>query len=144
LSFEPPAEAQEGELGYRMIWVGRPLPFALRSQMNRTLPLHPNMRAVGLEVGFDQVTALDGEIALVAVDHAGRESAPSELVRVSFSGCTEYFDQPYCVGGGPMPEPFDAPSCSVIGAVGQKRSPLTAAIVLGVCALLVLRRKRSF
>lgn len=146
--FEPPAEAETGELGYRMIWVGRPLPFAIRSQMDRVLPLHPTMRAVGIEIDFDDIAALEGEIALVAVDHAGQESAPSELVRVSFSGCTEFFDQPYCVSGGPMPEPpKEDAHCSVVTGVRGDQAPLPAASALALCALFALRRsrrKRSF
>jgi hypothetical protein len=143
LAFEPPVEASQRELGYRMIWVGRPLPFAIRSQLDRVLPLDPSTREASFELGFDAIARLDGELSLVAVDRAGHESAPSELARVSFSGCTEYFDQPYCVEGGPMPQ-SDAARCSVLHGVGQKRSsPLTAALALSLCTLLWSRRKRS-
>lgn len=141
--FEPPEEASEGELGYRAIWIGRPLPPALRQRLDRIMPLDPVSHAVVFELGFDEIVALQGEISLVAVDRAGRESPASEPVPVSFSGCTEYFDQPYCVAGGPMPE-ADEPRCSVLSGVGQRRSsPLTAALALGLCTLLASRLARG-
>lgn len=142
LAFEPPAEASDRELGYRMIWVGRPLPAAIRSRLDQVLPLAPETRELTFELGFDAITQLDGELSLVAVDRAGRESAPSELARVAFSGCTEYFDQPYCIEGGPMPQ-SEAPRCSIVDGVRHEQSsPLTAALGLSVCAVLAARSSR--
>ena len=143
LAFEPPVEASDRELGYRMIWVGRPLPAAVRSRLDQVLPLDPETRELTFELGFDAITQLDGELSLVAVDRAGHESAPSELARVAFSGCTEYFDQPYCVAGGPMPQ-SEVARCSVVDGVGHNQSsPLTAAALgLSVCAVLAARSSR--
>jgi hypothetical protein len=141
LQFEPPDEASEGELGYRAIWIGPPLPAAFRERLDRVMPLDPATRSVAFEFGFDEIVSLEGEVALVAVDRAGRESIPSEPVRVSFSGCTEYFDQPYCVAGGPMPEPEDV-HCSVASVRPHPPSPLAAAVGLSLCTLLAVRRVR--
>jgi hypothetical protein len=139
VQFEPPDEASEGELGYRAIWIGRPLPAAFRERLDRVMPLDPATRSVAFEFGFNEIASLEGEVALVAVDRAGRESIPSEPVRVSFSGCTEYFDQPYCVAGGPMPEPEDV-HCSAAIVRPHAPSPLAAAFGFCLCTLLAVRR----
>jgi hypothetical protein len=41
-----------------------------------------------LRPGFDELPALDVELAAVAVDAAGNESAPTEPFTIRFDGCT--------------------------------------------------------
>jgi hypothetical protein len=146
LRFQPPSEASAGELGYRVIWLGPELPQALRAQLDRVMPLDASTQSLALELGWSGVTQLEGELALVAVDRAGKESEPSEAVRVSWSGCTEYFDDPFCAEGGRMPQAdADAdPSCAIVnGPQAGLPSPLAAAFALTLCAALGWRRKRS-
>ena len=100
LRFEPPRDGADDpyettDLGYRVVWLNGKMPEAMRGEIGVVRPLNAG-GSLQLEVGYAGITELDGELALVAVDRAGNESAPSEPVRVVWSGCTEYFDDPVC------------------------------------------------
>jgi hypothetical protein len=141
LRFEPPAEAPAGQLGYRVVWLGGVVPPAIRAHLEQVLPLDAATRAVAVELPFDGVPLLDGELALVAVDRAGRESELSDPVHVSWSGCTEYFDDPYCVESGGVSRPER--NCAVVnGPRSGQTSPLAAASAAAFCAALLLRWSR--
>lgn len=99
LRFDPPRDDEAGadvaDLGYRVVWLSGKMPEAMRGEIGVLRPLNAG-GSMTLDVGFAGITELDGELALVAVDRAGNESEPSEAVRVQWSGCTEYFDEPAC------------------------------------------------
>lgn len=76
----PPAE-----LGYRLMLVRGELPASLQDAMGVTLAAG---RPVYLRPGFDELPSLDFELAAVAVDAAGNESAPTEPFEIGFDGCT--------------------------------------------------------
>lgn len=97
LRFEPPqdAGAEGADLGYRIVWLSGKMPEAMRRELDVIRPLNAG-GSLTLDAGFGGITELDGELALIAVDRAGNESEPSEAVRVQWSGCTEYFDEPTC------------------------------------------------
>lgn len=87
LTFTPPHDVSD--VGYRVIWHGT----GGANWADGIVPLdHAN--TIDLPAGFDEVTQLDGELSLVAVDRAGNESQPSAPVQVSWSGCMSYFDAP--------------------------------------------------
>ena len=110
LRFEPPRDgnedAESSDLGYRVVWLNGKMPEAMRNEIGVLRPLNVGP-SLTLDVGFAGITELDGELALVAVDRAGNESAPSEPVRVQWSGCTSYFDEPVCAAS--------SSSCAVAG-----------------------------
>ena len=112
ITFTPPRDDRtpDAELGYRVIWTGSTPPEAMREAMDHVWPLGDTSQ-VSIEVGFDQVSTLDGAISLVAVDRAGNESAPSSPVRVAVHPCTSYFDEPLCEESG----------CSVLELAGGAR-----------------------
>ena len=100
LRFEPPRDGLEDpyestDLGYRLVWLSGKMPEAMRGEVGVLRPLNAG-GSLTLDIGYAAITELDGELALVAVDRAGNESARSEPVRVQWSGCTEYFDDPIC------------------------------------------------
>jgi hypothetical protein len=106
LRFEPPRDHADGaqdtessDLGYRVVWLGGKMPEAMRDEIGVLRPLNAGP-SLTVEAGFAGITELDVELALVAVDRAGNESAPSEPVHVQWSGCTEYFDEPMCAAPG--------------------------------------------
>ncbi|HTU59028.1 MAG TPA: hypothetical protein VMF89_11355, partial [Polyangiales bacterium] len=132
LRFAPPAEAAEKELGYRVVWLSGSAPPSMLRHLDRVLPLDPQARAITLELGFKEMAVLDGELALVAIDHAGNESEPSEPVQVTWSGCTEYFDDPFCADGDVVVPPEAEQRCSLTtGPRAGHGLPLAAAIALG-------------
>jgi hypothetical protein len=137
LSFQAPSEALAGELGYRMMWLSGDWPKGLRAQLDQTLPLDAAADRVSVELGWRGVTELDGELVLVAVDRAGNESEPSAPVRVSWSGCTDFYEDPFCLAGGS--ESRTGASCAV--APTRRRMPLLAALSLGTVALIRIRRR---
>jgi len=83
------------------------------------------------------VTELNGELALVAVDSAGNESAPSEPIHVEFSGCTHYFDDATCIDKTVAPS-----SCTIGNAVGEHSSASAAWLLMAAAAMLVSRLRR--
>jgi hypothetical protein len=141
LRFAPPAEAAAGELGYKLVWLGGDLPDALRDRLEVVLPLSAADEGVVIELGWNGITELDGELALVAVDHAGNESMQSESVHVAWSGCTEYYDESFCREGGSV---LSTPAgCSVVSRPSpQTESPLGAAALFGLVTGCALRARR--
>jgi hypothetical protein len=138
LRFEPPQDAGEdgSDLGYRVVWLSGEMPEAMRGQLDVIRPLNAGGRLT-LDVGFSGITQLDGELALVAVDHAGNESEPSEAVRVQWSGCTEYFDEPTCAAAsGNCTVGFATPRPTRAGLWSW-----TAALALGACVMRRIRRR---
>jgi hypothetical protein len=73
------------ELGYRLLVMRGELPASLQDAMGVTLAAG---RPVYLRPSFDELPALDLELAAVAVDAAGNESAPTEPFEIRFDGCT--------------------------------------------------------
>jgi hypothetical protein len=141
LRFEPPAEAAEGELGYRLVWLGGDLPEAMREHLETILPLSEAAEGLSIELGWDGITELNGELALVAVDHAGNESEPSEPVHVGWSGCTDYYDDLFCLENAPAPS--TPRNCSVVSGPSQGgTSPLGAALMFCTVASYALRSRR--
>lgn len=129
LTFTPPTD-DHGDVGYRVIWHGS----GGANWPDGIVPLeHAN--TIVLPTGFDEVTQLDGELSLVAVDRAGNESAPSAPVQVSWSGCMSYFDAPErCVQ--------HTESCTIAApGVGQTRLPLPL-MAAGLATLAFCRRWR--
>jgi hypothetical protein len=133
LTFESPHDSQSTQLGYRVVWLSGAMPLSLQPAVSSVRPLEGS-GALTLELGFDEVTRLDGDLALIAVDQAGNESAPSEPVHVEYSGCTSYFDQPGCIAapscaavlrGAPSPSPAPGPGA-------RWALPLLAAVALAV------------
>jgi hypothetical protein len=98
LKFMPPTDDQNAvaELGYRVVWLQGPVPVSMQAAIDKVQPLR-SASQINIEFGFDEITALDGELMLIAVDRAGNESAASAPIHVEFSGCTKYFDEPGCI-----------------------------------------------
>lgn len=143
LRFQAPPEATVGELGYRVVWLSGELPQAMRARLDLVLPLDAAANGISLELGWSGVTELDGELALVAVDRAGNESAPSDPVPVSWSGCTDYYDEPFCLESGALSQVRDNRGCSLVSGVrGGRGLPLAAAVGAGLIAAMRLRRRR--
>lgn len=143
LQFAPPAEAVDGELGYRLKWLSGGAPPSLLRQLDKVMPLDRLTQTIAVELSFKEMTLLEGELALVAIDHAGNESEPSEPVQVTWSGCTEYFDDPFCADGEVVVPPGADQRCSLTtGPRGGHGLPLTAAVVLGLGAVGWARRRR--
>jgi len=94
VTFALPADVQSGgeTIGYRMVWQEGETPAGVSFNLGKTWPLdasdEPGRGQISFTIGYDDVAELDAEITLVAVDRAGNESAPSEPVQLSFSGCT--------------------------------------------------------
>lgn len=131
-------------IGYRVVWLSGELPEHTRAVLDGVKPL-AEAQHLTLEVGWDEVPQLSGELALVAVDHAGNESAPSDPVHVEWSGCTSYWDDPTCrptttnqVAGGA------AHGCA-LAALNRTSRPASLGLWLWVAGLAVarVRRKRA-
>jgi hypothetical protein len=73
------------ELGYRLLLVRGELPDSMLSSVGVMLAAG---QPLFLRPGFDELPALDVELAAVAVDAAGNESEPTPPFAVSFDGCT--------------------------------------------------------
>lgn len=88
----PDVQAASDTIGYRLVWQGGDRPAGASSVLGKTWPLdvsdEPGRGQISFTLAYDEVADLDAEITLVAVDRAGNESAPSEPVHLSFSGCT--------------------------------------------------------
>lgn len=138
LRFDPPSEAGTEELGYRIDWIDGDLPQSLRDQLGFVLPLQA-AEHLEIELGWRGITELNGQLALIAVDRAGNESERSDPVRVSWSGCTDYYDDLFCLSSAPVSR--SSQSCSVLpGASGAGALPLSA---VSLAALgWTLRRRR--
>jgi hypothetical protein len=133
LSFVRPIDVESApeELGYRVIWLSGAMPAGLASVIDDVQPLAPGT-SLSIALGFAGVTSLNGELALVAVDRAGNESAPSEPVHVEYTGCTSYFDDPTCIG---------APSPTASCAVSPPSRPATGWIMPVLIGLAFARRR---
>lgn len=107
------------------------------------MPLDPQTREIAIELSFKEITLLEGELALVAIDHAGNESEPSDPVQITWSGCTEYFDDPFCADGEVVVPPHAEQRCSLTtGPRAGHGLPLTAAISFGLGATVYARTRR--
>lgn len=73
------------ELGYRLTLVRGVLPASMQSSMG--VPLAAG-HVLYLRPAFDELPLLDVELAAVAIDAAGNESAPTEPFAIHFDGCT--------------------------------------------------------
>lgn len=137
LSFRAPTDDQaRRDIGYRIVWLHGSVPSSVRATLDRVWPLAPPSAdgegTLTFSVGFNEIEQLNAEIALVAVDLAGNESAPSEPVELQFSGCTIPLGGTQCEGA----------QCSV-RALGTSRahSALGFSGLLGASAGLYLLRR---
>lgn len=140
LSFRAPTDDQaRPDIGYRIVWLDGAVPPSVQRTLERVWPLAPPAAdgegTLTFSMGFTEVEQLDAEIALVAVDLAGNESAPSEPVQLQFSGCTIPLHGTRCEG---------ADGCSVraLGAAGASGA-LGFAGLAGATACLVLQRRHT-
>ena len=151
LSFEPARDNRSSVLGYRLQLLSGSVPAGLRAPLGQ---LTAGTSALHIDLPFDEVTGLDATFALVAVDHAGNESAPSEPFRVAFDGCTQVLGRTGCAEEMPgvtcsngMCSAFEsdaeAENCS-LRAPGSAagHAPLLLALCFGAGALAALRRRR--
>lgn len=143
------------ELGYRLLLVRGELPPSMRAAVG--VPLAAG-RVLYLRPGFDELPRLDVELAAVAIDAAGNESAPTDPFRIQFDGCTLAAVGDACedelapdadlsrlweLGAGePAAEEPEAVGASC--ALGARPAPLGRGIALGLGALgaLVARRRK--
>jgi hypothetical protein len=149
----PPAE-----LGYRLMLVRGELPASLHGAMGVTLAAG---RPVYLRPGFDELPSLDLELAAVAVDAAGNESAPTEPFAIQFDGCTLAAVGDRCedeldadtdlsrvldeqLGGSAEPAaPVSAGASCALGGAAPRADVAGALAGALLAALLVFRRRRS-
>jgi hypothetical protein len=73
------------ELGYRLVLVRGELPESVQRSID--VPLAAG-QTFYLRPGFDELPLLDVQLAAVAIDAAGNESAPTQPFEVHFDGCT--------------------------------------------------------
>lgn len=73
------------QLGYRLILVRGELPESMQAAIG--VPLAAG-HVLYLRPGFEELPLLDVELAAVAIDAAGNESAPTAPFGVHFDGCT--------------------------------------------------------
>jgi len=101
LKFTPPQDDQNtvDELGYRIVWLRGAPPASVRPAIDRIQPLQ-SANEIDIPFGFDEITVLDADLMLIAVDRAGNESVASRPIHVEFSGCTQYFDEDSCIAQG--------------------------------------------
>ena len=137
-AFVPPTDDQtpDAELGYRIQLIEGELPQSMLEDASQIRPLTP---ALVFNVGFDEVTRLDAVIALVAVDRAGNESAPSAPIHLRDSGCVKAAWDDECLSD------YDAASngagCSAAGsAPGHPASWPGAALAVAAYSLLRVAR----
>jgi hypothetical protein len=133
------------ELGYRLLVVRGEVPESMRSSIGVTLAASQRLF---LRPSFEELPALDLELAAVAVDAAGNESAPTAPFAVRFDGCTLAAVGDRCedeldpdtdlsslwAGGGAEPDPSE-PDPSIDGA--------TAEVAAGVSCSLEARGPSS-
>lgn len=131
LTFAAPEE-DAGQLGYRVLWLRGNMPDELRATLAQTWPLR-DTRTIQIGLSFQGVTQLDGELALVAVDRAGNESAQSAPVPVRFGGCMSYFDDPTCEHPA---------TCSALHAAQSGMSRGAIWLPLAAAAALFIMRRR--
>jgi hypothetical protein len=131
-------------VGYRVVWLSGELPAAAHAALDGVKPL-VQAGHVTLDVGWNEVTQLSGEVALVAVDHAGNESTQSEPVRVEWSGCTSYWDDPTCRSSHESPAAGAAAhGCTLASAMHTPPRPrLELWLWAGCLTSLAARRKRA-
>jgi hypothetical protein len=91
ISFERPVDDQADVIGYRLVWLRGDMPGGLTQVIQQPQTL-PNGTSLTLFIDFASAPRMNGDFALIAIDPAGNESAPSAPVHVEFSGCTRYFD----------------------------------------------------
>jgi hypothetical protein len=141
LHFEPPKDDSNAaaELGYRVVWLSGRMPDGLRAATETIKPL-ADSHTIALELGWNGVTELNGDLALIAVDRAGNESEASRSVHVEWSGCTSYWDDPACG----VQDDRTRDGCAVLTVSGRTRSlPLWAAAAVGGALLWRKRRRNS-
>ena len=99
--------------------------------------VHPlfSPSSIAIELNYEDITELDGEIALIAVDRAGNESAASAPVHVQFDGCTKYLDSDSCIEKEPA-------NCSVRAAGLPEHAVGWYLPAFAASALLAVRRRR--
>jgi hypothetical protein len=134
LTFEPPQDEASDGLGYRVVWLRGHMPPSLQRSLEVLQPLS-TVPTLTFELGWDEISELDGELALIAVDRSGNESTMSAPVHVEWGGCTSYFDDPSCLR--------DASGCGVAPQAGRRELQPVAALMFA-CAVWGLTKRRAF
>lgn len=135
-------------IGYRIVWLSGELPDTTRRALDGVKPLLEPGRLT-LDVGWSEVTSLSGELALIAVDHAGNESAQSDPVHLEWSGCTSYWDDLSCHTPGASQVAGGAAHGCTIGALDPARGDgagaawVSFAIAAAACAWRVRTRRAA-
>jgi hypothetical protein len=124
-----------------VLWLSGELSAQARAALDGVKPLAESGR-VTLEVGWNEVTALSGELALVAVDHAGNESVPSDPVQVEWSGCTSYWDDATCRPATTSRVSGGAANGCTLAAITCANSRASLAVWLWTAALALVRVQR--
>jgi hypothetical protein len=155
LEFEPAQDDRSTQLGYRLQARSGAVPEALQPALERITAAGSSFTIDLLP--FDEIAGLDATFALVAIDNAGNESAPSEPFHLAFNGCTQVVGLTGCaedmtgvtcihgncsaVGSAADDAEQSAEGCSLKpGAV--RGAPILIGLGFAVAALAVLRRRR--
>jgi hypothetical protein len=141
LSFVAPSDDQtpSAELGYRIEVLAGEIPQSMLDDVGQPRPLPPSL---SFDIGFDEVTRIDAVIALVAIDRAGNESAPSAPIAIRYSGCVKPFFEDRCLD--PSDLGAETAGCSTSGQLtGRDASLPIAALALALAALALRNRKRG-
>jgi hypothetical protein len=137
-----------GELGYRLLLVRGELPDSMLGSIGVMLAAG---QPLFLRPRFDELPELDVELAAVAVDAAGNESAPTAPFSIGFDGCTLAAVGDRCEdeldpdtdlsnvlgGGGYEPEVSNEAAAGVSCAIGSAASPASRPAALAGAAMLL-------
>jgi hypothetical protein len=126
LRAQPADEAEE--VGYRVELLSGELPPSMRTLVGPVRPLSPR---IVFDMAFDDAPVLDAEIAVVVIDRAGNESAPSDPIHLLWSGCTLPPAGEQCLDAGEG-------GCAIAGTRSARGAPV-ALLLLGLVALAVRR-----
>ena len=96
LSFVRPSDDQtpSADLGYRIELIEGAIP---ASMLDHVAEVRPLASILSFDVNFQEIETLDAVIALVAVDRAGNESAPSAPIHITYSGCVKPSFEGACI-----------------------------------------------
>lgn len=151
------------ELGFRLLVVRGEVPESMRGSIGVTLAAGQRLF---LRPSFEELPTLDVELAAVAVDAAGNESAPTAPFAVRFDGCTLAAVGDRCedelgpdadlsslwAGGGAEPEPSideagadgaAGVSCSLGARVPPSLPAPFAGVAAALCGLVAFAARRA-
>jgi hypothetical protein len=136
LRFTLPRDDRDTQLGYRLVWLRGTQPGALAQELEVIRPLSasvdsPDEGRISFTIGFEDAAMIDADIALVAIDRAGNESARSEPIHLMFAGCTRSFDG----------QCLESAGCGVTH-LGSDESRSFEACAAAILLAVVCRRRR--